>query len=289
MLRRTAEARAPRPERCSAVSRSLNIVYPVHRAFRGVRSVCAWHDFETRKFRLKPVSHLESQFCGPAHDHESEKTCMAERPRYPSPAPPYPLLPARECEDSANLPHFLHPVRHHGRRHRGRLCDYSRPCSSSVRQSVAASREPRRSSLRYPSIAIGRRRLNRGALDRPLRRSPRDAPSDSSSFPILPACNAGLTPPWRTQSPRSSASGAKFVEAQRTLATDGFIVYDIQEEKGHTPEPRPFPFRKLDDPSHFARCSATSPARSPSYTSASPSRTPAGLTRGSTEPSMTLV
>ena len=44
-----------------------------------------------------------------------------------------------------------------------------------------------------------------------------------------------------------------FVERSATLATDGFIVYDIQEEKGRTPEPRPFPFRKLDDPSHFAR------------------------------------
>ena len=38
-----------------------------------------------------------------------------------------------------------------------------------------------------------------------------------------------------------------------TLATDGFLVYDIQEEKGRTPEPRPFPFRKLDDPSQFAK------------------------------------
>lgn len=45
----------------------------------------------------------------------------------------------------------------------------------------------------------------------------------------------------------------KFVERSATLATDGFIVYDIQEEKGRTPEPRPFPFRKLDDPSHFAQ------------------------------------
>ena len=45
----------------------------------------------------------------------------------------------------------------------------------------------------------------------------------------------------------------KFVERSATLATDGFIVYDIQEEKGRTPEPRPFPFRKLDDPSHFAK------------------------------------
>jgi hypothetical protein len=26
----------------------------------------------------------------------------------------------------------------------------------------------------------------------------------------------------------------------------------IQDEAGRTPDPRPFPFRKLDDPSHFA-------------------------------------
>jgi hypothetical protein len=44
----------------------------------------------------------------------------------------------------------------------------------------------------------------------------------------------------------------KFVERSATLATDGFIVYDIQPEEGRTPEPRPFPFRKLDDPAHFA-------------------------------------
>ena len=43
------------------------------------------------------------------------------------------------------------------------------------------------------------------------------------------------------------------MERSATLATDGFIVYDIQEEKGRTPEPRPFLFRKLDDPSHFAQ------------------------------------
>ena len=45
----------------------------------------------------------------------------------------------------------------------------------------------------------------------------------------------------------------KFVDRSAGLATDGFIVYDIQDEAGRTPDPRPFPFRKLDDPSHFGR------------------------------------
>ena len=63
----------------------------------------------------------------------------------------------------------------------------------------------------------------------------------------------GLTPPLEgaTQD-ELKETARKFVERSATLATDGFIVYDIQEEKGRTPEPRPFPFRKLDDPSHFA-------------------------------------
>ena len=38
----------------------------------------------------------------------------------------------------------------------------------------------------------------------------------------------------------------------RGLAVDGYIVYDIQEEAGRTPEPRPFPFRKLGDPGVYA-------------------------------------
>lgn len=64
----------------------------------------------------------------------------------------------------------------------------------------------------------------------------------------------GLTPPLEgaTQA-ELKETARKFVERSATLATDGFIVYDIQEEKGRTPEPRPFLFRKLDDPSHFAQ------------------------------------
>ena len=63
-----------------------------------------------------------------------------------------------------------------------------------------------------------------------------------------------MTPPLEGATPEQLTETArKFVERSATLATDGFIVYDIQEEKGRTPEERPFPFRKLDDPSHFAK------------------------------------
>ena len=44
----------------------------------------------------------------------------------------------------------------------------------------------------------------------------------------------------------------KFCDRGAMLASDGFLVYDIQEEKGRTPEPRPFPFRKLCDPADYA-------------------------------------
>lgn len=36
------------------------------------------------------------------------------------------------------------------------------------------------------------------------------------------------------------------------MATDGFIVYDIQEEPGRAGMPRPFPFRRLTDSSAYA-------------------------------------
>lgn len=45
----------------------------------------------------------------------------------------------------------------------------------------------------------------------------------------------------------------KFNARSRALATDGFIVYDIQDEPGRADEaPRPFPFRELMDSSPYA-------------------------------------
>lgn len=45
---------------------------------------------------------------------------------------------------------------------------------------------------------------------------------------------------------------AKFAARSAVLATDGFIVYDIQDERGRTTAERPFPFRKTMDPTQYA-------------------------------------
>lgn len=44
----------------------------------------------------------------------------------------------------------------------------------------------------------------------------------------------------------------KFTNRSAVLATDGFIVYDIQDEGGRTTTERPFPFRKTMEPSLYA-------------------------------------
>jgi hypothetical protein len=45
---------------------------------------------------------------------------------------------------------------------------------------------------------------------------------------------------------------SKFAARSAVLATDGFIVYDIQEEASRTNIERPFPFRKTMDASTYA-------------------------------------
>lgn len=55
-----------------------------------------------------------------------------------------------------------------------------------------------------------------------------------------------------TEPEKAQEIAEKFVARGRALATDGYIVYDIQEEKGRVPEPRPFPFRKMADPVSYA-------------------------------------
>lgn len=52
-------------------------------------------------------------------------------------------------------------------------------------------------------------------------------------------------------SPRSPLAN-KFLARSRPLATDGFIVYDIQDEPGRTDMERPFPFRRVMDSSGHA-------------------------------------
>eukprot|EP00217_Crustomastix_stigmatica_P013392 CAMPEP_0183792132 /NCGR_PEP_ID=MMETSP0803_2-20130417/2344_1 /TAXON_ID=195967 /ORGANISM="Crustomastix stigmata, Strain CCMP3273" /LENGTH=385 /DNA_ID=CAMNT_0026036475 /DNA_START=55 /DNA_END=1212 /DNA_ORIENTATION=- len=63
----------------------------------------------------------------------------------------------------------------------------------------------------------------------------------------------GTVPPLEGTTPEKAEDICnKFVARGRNLATDGYIVYDIQEEKGRTPEPRPFPFRRTLEPAGFA-------------------------------------
>jgi hypothetical protein len=63
----------------------------------------------------------------------------------------------------------------------------------------------------------------------------------------------GSTPPREgTDVVKAQESCAKFAARFSVLATDGFIVYDIQDEAARTSVERPFPFRKTMDPSLYA-------------------------------------
>lgn len=63
----------------------------------------------------------------------------------------------------------------------------------------------------------------------------------------------GSTPPRDgTSEEKAKESCAKFAARSAVLATDGFIVYDIQDEGARTTMERPFPFRKTMDPSLYA-------------------------------------
>jgi hypothetical protein len=63
----------------------------------------------------------------------------------------------------------------------------------------------------------------------------------------------GSTPPRDgTSVQKAQETCAKFTARSAVLATDGFIVYDIQDERARTDEERPFPFRKTMDPSLYA-------------------------------------
>ena len=54
----------------------------------------------------------------------------------------------------------------------------------------------------------------------------------------------GLVPPREgTSIEKARETCAKFAARSAVLATDGFIVYDIQDEDGRTTLERPFPFR----------------------------------------------
>merc|ERR1719217_609289 len=70
--------------------------------------------------------------------------------------------------------------------------------------------------------------------------------------PTRPCFLFGATPPREgTDEVKAMEIAEKFVARVRNLATDGYIVYDIQEEDGRTELPRPFPFRRTLDPSAY--------------------------------------
>ena len=76
-----------------------------------------------------------------------------------------------------------------------------------------------------------------------------DALQDSSR----PVFLFGCTPPREgTSIEKTFEACSKFASRSSALATDGFIVYDIQEEGGRATTERPFPFRKTVDPALFA-------------------------------------
>lgn len=63
----------------------------------------------------------------------------------------------------------------------------------------------------------------------------------------------GVTPPKEgTSIEKAKETCAKFAARSAVLATDGFVVYDIQNEGGRTTLERPFPFRKTMDPAEYA-------------------------------------
>ena len=63
----------------------------------------------------------------------------------------------------------------------------------------------------------------------------------------------GSTPPREgTTEEKAREACAKFAARSSVLATDGFIVYDIQDEGGRTTMDRPFPFRKTMDAAQYA-------------------------------------
>ena len=63
----------------------------------------------------------------------------------------------------------------------------------------------------------------------------------------------GIAPPKRATEPaRLGEIAAQQVARARTLAPDGLVVYDIQDEPGRSGEARPFPFLPTVDPELYA-------------------------------------
>lgn len=71
--------------------------------------------------------------------------------------------------------------------------------------------------------------------------------------PARPVFLLGEVPPGEGTPPgRCLEIATKFAARSRALATDGFVVYDIQDEPGRSDVDRPFPFRRVGDSSEYA-------------------------------------
>lgn len=82
---------------------------------------------------------------------------------------------------------------------------------------------------------------------------PIESVAEKLKDPSRPTFLFGTVPPKEgTSEENARAICAMFAARSAVLATDGFIVYDIQEEGGRTNMERPFPFRKTMDPSLYA-------------------------------------
>ena len=73
------------------------------------------------------------------------------------------------------------------------------------------------------------------------------------SDPSRPTFLFGSTPPREGTTPVEAAKiCSKFVARSRAHASDGFIVYDIQDESARNAASRPFPFQRTIEPSDYA-------------------------------------
>src|SRR5262245_58314178 len=64
----------------------------------------------------------------------------------------------------------------------------------------------------------------------------------------------GTTPPRADAGAETIARAAeRLAERVRALPLDGLVVYDVQDEAGRTPVPRPFPFLPTIDPRAYGR------------------------------------
>jgi hypothetical protein len=77
--------------------------------------------------------------------------------------------------------------------------------------------------------------------------------------PSRPVFLLGDVPPGEGTPPgQCQTICRKFLSRSATLASDGFIVYDIQDEPGRSDVKRPFPFRRVMDSSRYAALLARS-------------------------------